>query len=53
MQNQSRVIVRQGARELTPEEANQVNGSGKKPEAIHTVQTFNPVTKQTDGDFRE
>jgi hypothetical protein len=43
----NRVLGRKGARELTPEEADRVAGSGTQ----HTnVITFNPLTGQRDGD---
>jgi hypothetical protein len=42
-----RVLSRTGARELTPQEVEQVSGSGP----LHTnVITFNPKTGQRDGD---
>jgi len=42
----TRVLGRLGARELTPRELDHVTGGL----LTLTVQTFNPVTKQSDGD---
>jgi hypothetical protein len=42
----TRVLGRIGARELTPRELDHVTGGL----LTLTVQTFNPVTKQSDGD---
>jgi hypothetical protein len=50
MQNSSRVVARQGARELTPEEVEKVTGRGP----FHTAETLpNPAAPHGDGDFRE
>jgi hypothetical protein len=52
MEHKNRVIVRQGARKLTPEEVSKVSG-GESSGSIITIQTFNPVTKRADGDAGE
>jgi hypothetical protein len=44
-----RVLNRQGARELTPEEVQTVVGGAH----TETVCTFDPITKQPDGDVGE
>jgi hypothetical protein len=51
MEHKNRVIVRQGARKLTPQEVSKV--SGGESGSIITIQTFNPVTKRADGDAGE
>lgn len=45
----NRVLIRQGARELTQQELNSVLG------ALHTATkcTFDPLTRHTDGDTGE
>jgi hypothetical protein len=45
-----RVVLRQGARELTPEELKTIVGA-----AHHTATkcTFDPITQHTDGDTGE
>jgi hypothetical protein len=44
--NFDRVLGRVGARELTPRELDHVTGGI----FTHTVQTFDPATKTSDGD---
>ena len=51
MEHKNRVIVRQRARKLTPEEVSKVSGGGSG--SIITIQTFHRVTKRADGDARE
>jgi hypothetical protein len=46
MQNENRVFGRIGAREVTPQEFDHVTGGIN----TLTIQTFNPVTKASDGD---
>lgn len=49
--NDNRVLGRQGARELTPEEVARAMDGGEKRIALHTdVITVNPYTHSLDGD---
>jgi hypothetical protein len=52
MQTMKRVLSRQGARELTPQEAERISGGDRKAHT-ETVCTFNSTTQKPDGDVGE
>jgi len=49
MRKSNRVLSREGARELTPKELENVSAGVE----THTMCSFDPITKQPDGDVGE